>query len=155
MKLFLRICPLLSIFASDFNAIIGFLFTFPVQRYKKNGNYTLFIYKIMNTTSNLNGSTPIWQLTVDQFRELIGSCKEKETVVSPDLSVNRRYVKGLRGIISLFGCSKPTAMKLKNSIIKDAVMQNGKVIITDAEKAIQLFKNYEKEHGYVVRIPSL
>ena len=109
----------------------------------------------MSTTSNLNRSTPIWQLTVGQFCELIRESFLQKRNESPELSTNRRYVKGLRGIISLFGCSPPTATKLKNSIIKDAVMQNGKVIITDAEKAIQLFKDYEKEHGHVVRIPSV
>ncbi len=45
-------------------------------------------------------------------------------------------------------------MKLKNTIIKDAVLQNGRVIITDAEKAIQLFKEYQETHTFVPKIPS-
>lgn len=106
----------------------------------------------MEANLQFNETTPIWQLTVGQFLKLMDSrnSHEQTTKKSPE----RRYVKGLHGIISLFGCSKPTAMKLKNTIIKDAVSQNGRVILTDAEKAIQLFKEYQQAHTSVPKIPS-
>ena len=106
----------------------------------------------MEANLQYNETTPIWQLTVGQFLSLMDSRNPHEHTVKK--SPERRYVKGLHGIISLFGCSKPTAMKLKNTIIKDAVSQTGRVIITDAEKAIQLFKEYQETHTFVPKIPS-
>ena len=106
----------------------------------------------METNLQFDETTPIWQLTVGQFLSLLDSRNPFEQAAKK--SPERRYVKGLHGIISLFGCSKPTAMKLKNTIIKDAVLQNGRVIITDAEKAIQLFKEYQEMHTFVPKIPS-
>lgn len=109
---------------------------------------------------------PLWHLTVGQYADLteqifdrllekfedVHPSKEdlKKMLQDPD----RRYVKGLSGIASLFGCSNPTAQKLKKTIIKDAVTQNGRVIITDAEKAIQLFQKYQEENGCLARIPT-
>ena len=55
----------------------------------------------------------------------------------------KRYVHGISGIKSLFNCSYPTAHKLKETIIKPAVMQQGRVIVVDAELAVQLFKENE------------
>ena len=74
----------------------------------------------------------------------------KELLKDPD----RRYVKGVTGIANLFGCSNPTAQKLKKTIIKEAVTQNGRVIITDAEKAVELFRKYQEENGCLARIPT-
>ena len=40
-------------------------------------------------------------------------------------------VRGILGIAGIFGCSLPMANKLKKTVIKDAVTQNGRFIITD------------------------
>ena len=51
-----------------------------------------------------------------------------------------KYVYGLNGIAELFNCSIPTANRIKNSgKISDAISQFGRIIITDKEKAIELF----------------
>ncbi len=50
-----------------------------------------------------------------------------------------RYVKGLKGIRELFGVSHATAQRYKDTILKDAVSQQGRVIIVDVEKALELF----------------
>lgn len=50
-----------------------------------------------------------------------------------------KYVKGLKGIRQLFNVSHATAQKYKDTILKDAVSQQGRVIITDVEKAFKLF----------------
>ena len=59
-------------------------------------------------------------------------------------------VRGILGIASIFGCSLPMAHKLKKTVIKDAVTQNGRFIITDVEKAKELFKKYAETHGMFV-----
>ena len=54
----------------------------------------------------------------------------------------KKYVYGLKGISTLFGCSKSTAYKIKRSgRIDEAISQIGSTIIVDAEKALELLKN--------------
>ncbi len=101
----------------------------------------------------INADTPIWQLTVGQFMEIIREYNLPSTRVEPH--PDKRYVKGIDGIASLFGCSRPTALKLKKTIIKDAVTQNGRVILTDAEMAIKLFRQYQEEHGCLAKLPNV
>jgi len=107
----------------------------------------------METQLNLSESTPMWQLTLGQFLKIIDSRLPKEKSETPK-PAEHRYVRGLQGITSLFGCSRPTALKLKNTIIKDAVSQNGRIIITDVEKAIQLFREYQILHPESFKTPS-
>ena len=51
----------------------------------------------------------------------------------------RRYVYGLAGIARLFGCSLPTANRIKQSgKINRAITQIGRKIIVDADLALEL-----------------
>lgn len=59
-------------------------------------------------------------------------------------------VRGILGIAGIFGCSLPTAQRLKKTVIKDAVSQHGRLIITDVEKAKELFQKYAETHGLFV-----
>ena len=55
--------------------------------------------------------------------------------------------ESINGIASLFGCSKSTAQRIKNSgIIDDAITQVQRKILVDADLALQLVK----ESGYKV-----
>ena len=69
----------------------------------------------------------------------------EESSFSKDLSLEKKYVYGLKGLASILGCSKSPAQNIKNSGILDKdIIQNGRKIIVDAEKAITLFqKRYE------------
>lgn len=85
----------------------------------------------------INDQTPIVMLTVGQLKELLlGLPKEKP--VQKDYT-ERKYVFGLKGIRDEFNVSHATAYKYKNTILKDAVIQNGRKIIVDVEKARLLF----------------
>ena len=54
----------------------------------------------------------------------------------------KHFVYGVMGIAQLFGCSKSTAARIKNSgVINDAITQVGRKIIVDADKAFTLAKN--------------
>jgi hypothetical protein len=90
-------------------------------------------------TCTINKETPIAMLNVGQLMELLNSEKKQETVSIPETS--KRLVYGLRGIRNLFGVSHATAQRYKDTIIRDAVSQNGRKIIVDAEYAMELFKN--------------
>lgn len=51
----------------------------------------------------------------------------------------KRYVYGLAGIARLFGCSLPTANRIKQSgKINRAITQVGRKIIVDADLALEL-----------------
>lgn len=86
----------------------------------------------MNTIIITN-ETPLALLTVGQFMELV---KTNEPEVK---SNDKVYVYGLRGVRELFKVSHATAQRYKDTIIKDAVSQQGRKIIVDAEKAMELF----------------
>jgi len=66
----------------------------------------------------------------------LGKVLENKKVATKD---QPQYVRGLKGIRELFGVSHATAQKYKDTILKDAVSQQGRVIITDVAKAIELF----------------
>ncbi len=55
----------------------------------------------------------------------------------------KNLVRGLAGIMQIFGCGKTKAVELKRDVIRDAVHEYGGIIVTDREKAIELFNNYK------------
>lgn len=66
-----------------------------------------------------------------------------ELLHSPSLETEvkneKHYVFGISGIATLFGCSIPTASRIKRSgIIDNAITQVGRKIVVDAEKALML-----------------
>ena len=65
----------------------------------------------------------------------------------PSKLAGKEVVFGLAGICKIFNCKMSRAQKLKNTIIKEAVHQNGRTIITDVEKAYELFEAYSKKRG--------
>lgn len=53
---------------------------------------------------------------------------------------------GLKGIQSLFNVSKSTAFRYKETILRDAVTQNGKIIVVDTVRALELFGMMYPDH---------
>lgn len=88
-------------------------------------------------------------LTVGQFLELLHSRDEiSKPIKEVSDYTDKKYVYGLKGIRETFNVSHATAQKYKNTILKDAIIQNGRKIIVDVEKALELFSakggKYEK-----------
>lgn len=83
--------------------------------------------------------TPVALLTVGQLKEALGLNEKPETP-----KPTKRFVYGISGIRDLFNVSHVTAHLYKNTIIKEAVSQNGRVIITDVDKALELFQKKSK-----------
>ena len=109
--------------------------TFSVNRFVAVDAFPKFlIHKKM--TAIINDSTPIALLTVGQLKELLNVDRQPEVVVK---SNEKRLVYGLAGIRRLFNVSHATAFRYKETIIKDAVSQQGRKIIVDADKALELF----------------
>lgn len=97
---------------------------------------------------NITDDTPIAMLTVGQLREVLFpkallDLIEKQQIIEEE-RIPKRYVHGVVGIKQLFNCSYPTAHKLKETILKPAVKQQGRVIIVDADLAIKLFEEHEQ-----------
>ncbi|MBR8536096.1 DUF3853 family protein [Carboxylicivirga mesophila] len=87
-----------------------------------------------------NDETPIVMLTVGELKALIGQRAEVELKQESFINNEEKsYVYGLSGIRRLFNVSHATAQRYKDTILKDAVMQNGRKIIVDKNKAIELF----------------
>ena len=65
--------------------------------------------------------------------------RQTETQLQPVTDAERKYVYGILGIAKLFGCSLPTANRIKKSgKIDKATTQIGRKIIVDVELALEL-----------------
>jgi hypothetical protein len=82
-------------------------------------------------------NTPLAMLTVADLKEII---RENQPEQKPAVRQSSgRLVYGLKGIADLFGVSHLTAQRYKDGLIKEAVRQNGRKIVTDADYALELF----------------
>lgn len=87
--------------------------------------------------TDINPHTPLWQLTVGEFLEM-------QRQFYFNISKNK-YEYGLKGLARILGCSRTRASEIKKSgILDDAIYQNGKIIVIDREKALELFKKNER-----------
>ena len=86
-------------------------------------------------------SKPVWQMTGEEFiflnRHALQGSGTKPA--QPAADKEKKYVYGILGIAKLFGCSLPTANRIKKSgKIDKAITQIGRKIIVDAELALEL-----------------
>jgi hypothetical protein len=94
-------------------------------------------------TGVVRSDTPLWQLTVQEFVELLESVLRNHVSVPEGVARNPpRMVHGLDGLCEVIGCSKSTAMRLKKSgILDEAIVQTGRKIIINADKALDILSN--------------
>lgn len=87
---------------------------------------------------NFDPNTPIWQLTIGEFMELIN---QTQTVAIDNIPKEKRLVYGIAGIAQIFNCSMTTANRIKASgKIDRAISQCGRMITVDADLALELMK---------------
>lgn len=91
----------------------------------------------------------------EEFLFLQGASHQGENHVPAPVTEtsSKRYEYGIRGIAKIFGCSIPTANRIKKSgKIDAAITQVGRNIIVDADHALQLAqdKNMRKKKGCVL-----
>ncbi len=88
---------------------------------------------------------PVWQMTGEELLLLFQN-QEKESDKHLNTSEDpKKHVYGIKGIAQLFGCSIPTAHRIKKSgKISKAITQIGRKIIVDADLALELAG---KKHG--------
>lgn len=86
---------------------------------------------------------PIIQATLGDLKEMIEDMFATPTDYPHDKppEVKRHMVYGLAGLAKLLGVCKSTASKIKSSgILDSAISQHGKVIVIDADLALELMK---------------
>ena len=82
---------------------------------------------------------PLWQMTGEEFIYLQQNSEQKEVQPTIITETSKKYVYGIVGIARLFGCSMPTANRIKQSgKIDKAITQIGRKIIVDADLALEL-----------------
>lgn len=97
--------------------------------------------------------TPVCMMTGEQLAMLLSNLKllmgnntENKTEATPP----KHLAYGIRGIADTFGCSIPTANRIKKSgVIDDAISQTGRKIVVDVDKALALVK--EKKPGVLCK----
>ena len=83
---------------------------------------------------------PIAMMTGEELCFLITKSVENTEVVTPQVASKGNYY-GIEGIARVFGCSVPTANRIKKSgIIDKAITQIGRKIVVDADLALSLAK---------------
>lgn len=92
---------------------------------------------------NISRDTRLIDLTVGQLEDYIKTLVATSTAVAQ----KKEFVYGIEGIQSLFGCSKSKAQRLKDGAIKEAVSQNGRTIVVDADLARRLFNLNTQKNG--------
>ena len=95
----------------------------------------------MSNTLDINQllSKPIAMMTGEELAFLIKNCTESSSN-TPVIKRQQNYY-GIEGIAQVFGCSVPTANRIKKSgVINDAITQIGRKIVIDADKALALVK---------------
>lgn len=102
----------------------------------------------------INLEKALFQATLEDLKELL-TMVLNENVLEQDgkeKTAPRRYVYGIAGIANLFGCSEPTAQRIKSSgEIDDAISQIGGIIVVDAEYALDLLRVSKKYRNMNLR----
>ena len=92
-------------------------------------------------------SKPVWQMTGEEILFLSRQTAhiDSHTASTQETPTEKRYVYGIAGLCEIFGCSKPTAIRIKKSgRIDKAITQVGRKIVIDAELALQLASSKPK-----------
>lgn len=84
---------------------------------------------------------PLWQLTGEQYTKLTEGAMFNVVSSLRSQEASRHLVYGIDGLAKFLGTSRSTAQRIKRSgIIDDAIAQNGRTIVIDGDKAIQLIR---------------
>lgn len=86
---------------------------------------------------------PLWQMTGEEFMFLSKTASQNDEATIKDNpsqpTSEKKYVYGIDGIAEIFGCSRPTASRIKKSgRINAAIRQIGRKIVVVVELALSL-----------------
>ena len=88
---------------------------------------------------------------IEALRMGLGLATIAETPDNTAIMAKKHFVYGLAGLSKLLGCSISTAARIKKSgVIDAAISQHGKIIVVDADLALELL-NVQKKRNKMVR----
>ena len=93
-------------------------------------------------THGFDLARPLGAMTIGEFLEMFDEHLHTTNIQTAHVQTGaapKHLVYGLRGIQELLGCSHKSAQYYKDHVIRDAVSQNGRKIVVDADKALELF----------------
>lgn len=93
---------------------------------------------------NIDKSTPVWQLTVEELVYCIKQSLPPQDFSSTNVDEIRKedYIKGLRELADFLGISYSQVWRLKNKGIFDkAIKQRDRTIIIHKKTALELFND--------------
>ena len=94
-------------------------------------------------TLGQSDEAPLLMLTLGQFKGEMRALLSSQTIKDEDSTVfqfeEQNSIYGLRGIRDLFNVCHTTAQRYKDTFLKPSVTQNGKKLIFDKQKAIELY----------------
>lgn len=84
---------------------------------------------------------PICMMTGEEFTLLLNNTQKVTAKAPAEVAPKKHYEYGIAGLAKVFGCSIPTANRIKKSgVIDAAISQVGRKIIVDADMALALAK---------------
>jgi len=93
---------------------------------------------------NLTSKT-VGEMTLSELANFLGQSVPIQNPQTPPMAKptsSPKYVYGLKGLAELLGCCKQTAFNIKRSgKIDPAIRQVGKLLIIDADLALELASN--------------
>lgn len=96
---------------------------------------------------------PLVTCTLGDFKAILAQALRDNELEALAAVPPKRYVYGLAGLMSLFGCSISTAERIKQSgVIDQAISQVGDIIVVDAELALDLLRVSGKHKNILSRI---
>ena len=93
-------------------------------------------------THGFDIARPLGAMTIGEFLEMFEEhLRTTNTQSMPAHTgvAQKHLVYGLRGIQELLSCSHKSAQYYKDHVIREAASQNGRKIVVDADKALELF----------------
>ena len=84
---------------------------------------------------------------IEALRQGLG-LGDSDPSTTQETVVKKHNVYGMQGLADLLGCSLTTASRIKKSGVLDpAISQKGRIIVTDADLALDLLKVSNKRVG--------
>jgi len=101
--------------------------------------------EVTMNTATISNDTPIWQLTVEQLKEVLSSVHQP-TITDFTPTSGKTYEHGIDGICRIFNCSPTTASRYKKDILGPAIIQSaiGGKFQVDVDHALELMRKHKE-----------
>lgn len=82
---------------------------------------------------------------IEALRTGLGLSLLEEDEPHTDCSPQKHFIYGMKGLAQLLGCSLSTANRIKKSgVLNAAIVQRGKIIVIDADLALDLLRTHNR-----------